>query len=122
MTKNPEQPQQRLVHQQSFKMLLKNNFYQLVRDIIVPIRVILSVFIVFVIFLIADQILFSIFVWQVQDIKSRVSFIGWVLDGVQVLSIVAVSVYFIYSTINGLQTQWRIASQIEKQAGIDENK
>jgi hypothetical protein len=122
MTKKPEQPQSKLAHQQSFKMLLKSNFHQLIRDIIVPIRVIFSIFIVFVMFLIADQILFSIFVWQVQNIKSRVPFVGWVLDGVQVFSILAVSIYFTYSTIAGLQVQRQIASQIEKRAGIDEGK
>jgi hypothetical protein len=122
MTKKPKQPQSKLAHQQSFKMLLKSNFHQLIRDIIVPIRVIFSIFIVFVMFLIADQILFSIFVWQVQNIKSRVPFVGWVLDGVQVFSILAVSIYFTYSTIAGLQVQRQIASQIEKRAGIDEGK
>ena len=122
MTKNPQQAQQKSERQQSFKVVLKNNFYQLVRDIITPIRVILSVFIVFVVFLIAEQILFAVFVWQVQDIRDRVPFVGWVLDGVQVFSIIAVSVYFVYTTVTGLQSQWRIASQIEKRAGIDENE
>ena len=107
---------------QPIRSLLTDNFYQFIRDVIVPIRVIMAVFFVFLVFLIAEQVLFLIFDWLARDIKTRVAFVGWVLDGVQVVSIVAVSVYFIYSTITNLQSQWHIASKIERRARINEDK
>ena len=107
--------------QVSISSLLAEHFYHLIRDIIIPIRVIISVFIVFLIFLVVDQLLFLVFDWLCRDIKTRITFVSWLLDGVQVVSIVAVSICFIYNTITSLQSQRQIASKIESNAQISEN-
>jgi hypothetical protein len=102
----------------SIKQILTRHLRLLVEDVVVPLRVIVATSVIFILFLVADQIIFYIIDLISSDIKSRVPFVSWLLDGVQVLSLIAVSVYFVISGINNLHTQFRVASKIETKARL----
>ena len=102
----------------SLKVLLRNNLYEFVRDVVIPLRVIIATFVVFVVFLIADQMLFWIFEILTQDIRLRSPFLALVFDGVEISSAIGVAVYFLISGLLNLRTQWRISQKIEKRAGL----
>lgn len=95
--------------------LAKEHSLRLIYNVIGPIRIMIELFIIFTSFLIADHFLFKIFVALSGDIATRIPLVAWVLDGIEICSILAVGVYFIVSTITGLQGQRTIASQLEKE-------
>ena len=98
--------------------LLRNHLQLLLEDIIVPVRVVVATSVVFVAFLAADQLIFYLIGLSAREIRSRIPFVGWLLDAVQVLSLVAVAVYFVIAGVSNLITQWKINSIIETKAGL----
>lgn len=98
--------------------LVKKNLYELVNDIIGPVRVILANFVILLVFLIAEQTLFWIFDRFGQEIKTRKPFVVEILDIVQIISIISISVYFVTSGISNLRDQWQISQEIGRRAGL----
>lgn len=106
-------------HDKSIQALLQGNFYEFVRDILVPSRVILATFLVFMVFLVTDQALFWIFETIIHPIKTKIPFVGWLLDGLNVFSTICIVIYFVISGIASLRTQWQISKKIEQRAGLE---
>ena len=102
----------------SFQLLVQNNFYELLKDILVPVRVILATFFVFFAFLITDQALIWVFERLTQSIRLRSPFISWLLDGAEISSTISIAIYFVISGISNLRAHWQISKQIERRAGL----
>ena len=102
----------------SFGILFRRNLYHMIRDILVPVRVIIATFIVFAVFLMADTLLFWMFDRLTQDIQQSSRFVVSVFDGVEILSVVGIGLYFVLSGMTNLRTQWQIAKDIERRAGL----
>jgi hypothetical protein len=88
--------------QDPIKKMLARNFRLLLRNIVPRIRIIMEQFIVLLVFLVADSLIFRIFSLLSKSDNVDNSFVNLILEGVQYCSITAIGFYFIMSTISGL--------------------
>lgn len=94
--------------------ILRENLRELILDVIVPTRVIVASFLVFVVFLLADEAILLIIKWLIRDLASRNQMIGTLLEGIEIFSFLGVAVYFVISTIASLRLQWQVTKRIEE--------
>lgn len=101
---------------------LVTNFYLLARDVIPPVRVILTGAVVFFVYLIVGNSLFLVFDWLATDIKTRIEIVGWVLDIFQIILIFSVGCYFLINTFNGIRYQLKLEQRVESESSHHEEE
>ena len=101
----------------SLRQLLGHHLLGLLRDVIVPLRVLGATSIVFLVFLYLLQTMLWVIRWMAHDVL-RFPFVGWCLDAIHVLSVLSVAVYFVFSAIMNLHAHWRLSRELEEEAGL----
>lgn len=82
--------------------MIASNFLQLAYDVVEPARVITARLINSIVFLGSDALLFLIFELLSQNSRTRMPFLDYFLDGCQAISIIVISIYFLFDTLVGL--------------------
>ena len=94
--------------------ILRENLRELILDVIIPARVIVASFLVFVLFLLADEAILLIIKWLIRDLVAGNRVVRTLLEGIEMFSFLGVAVYFVISTISSLRLQWKVTKQIEE--------
>lgn len=100
---------------ENLKITTSNNSFldELIEKIREPVLTIVATFIIFLVFLITEQILFWIFNWQTQDLQLRNSFFKWLFDGIEFLTAISIAIYSFVQGVLGLIDQWKIANTVK---------
>jgi len=102
----------------SIRNLLYEAVYEFIEDVIPPIKTLLATFLVFLAFLLTDQILLWIFNLTTQDVQRRNPILGFFLEGIEFFSAISISIYFVISGIGNLRFQWKFSQRMEKQVDL----
>ena len=87
---------------------VSSNFLKLFQEVIPLFRIILSNLIVALSFILAGELIFWVIAITATDIRTRIEFIGWLLDGAQVTSFIATISIFVISIIADFVIQIRL--------------
>ncbi len=102
-------PQPPRIPSQTVRSVLRTHVVRVMRALLPPLGIVLTMLMVFITFLIAEQLLLASIDWAARDILSRSPFVVWFLDGVRFFSFVGVAVYCIVSGNATLHTHWKMA-------------
>lgn len=100
--------------QRPLNEILRENLRELILDVIVPARVVVASFLVFVLFLLADEAILLIIKWLIRDLATSNQVVKTLLEGIEIFSFLGVAVYFVISTISSLRLQWGVTKRIEE--------
>lgn len=101
---NPKDPNDN----KNIRDLFSANIAAFFREIIEPVRYVLANLVVSVAFLLASELIFNVINLTAADLKKRVEFVGWMLDGAQFVSLLATLALFVINTVIDFIVQWKL--------------